>query len=236
MALILGTVFSCRYFSFGREEIITYKEGSYAIESRTILDSLAQGKTDVFTSEMATPEVILAVEPVQWSQTDYLTISQALYTYVWGDSVEDWSLNRALFKSDCSDANIGIQYAHFKYYKVNKVQQRESRYVRDIYIDPRKNSVSWSESEYYPVLEHWQLINLEQLNVSADSALQIADSNGGFEARSNVENQCVIYLTLAPGSVYDDWQVSYTGNGSVSLFNMYIDRSTGEYKIVDLKP
>ena len=231
LAIILS---ACRLFSFGTEDTMYWKETAYTIDPDTILDSLAQGKKDVFTLQTATPEAELppASEPVHWSQSDFYRIAQALHEYVWNESVEEWYLPDMEFGMDCQGAFDGPQYGRFVFYKFVHIREQESRIEHDIYILHQENTVRVFETEYYPRLETWQNIDWAKVKISVTDALQIAERNGGYEARSNENNECKISLALAPGSKYEGWQVMYTGNNRTRLFDIHINTLTGEYKII----
>ena len=61
-----------------------FETADYTIDPTTILEDLSQGKKNIFTPLMATPEVYekLYPNPLPWNQSDYLNIATALHQYV----------------------------------------------------------------------------------------------------------------------------------------------------------
>lgn len=234
LIVILVLAVACQLFSFGKEEEISRKEADYTIDPNTILEALAQGTTDVFTPQVVTPEVETSVQskPVQWSQSDYFRVAQALHEFVWSESLNEWNLDGMAFGMDCKDADYGPQYADLRYYKIDHTRERESRIVHDIHIVPMEHSVWWTEIEYYPKLANWGNLDQKQIKVSVNDALQIAEANGGREARLAVNNKCK-FVAIIPIWEYNGWNLTYTGN--TQLFNINIDPVTGKYDVTDSK-
>lgn len=240
IAVILGVTVSCQLPSFlGNEKVadISSSEGYIVIDSETILDALARGKTDVFTPQLVTPEVIPPTPdtPVQWSQANYFQIVFAMYPFIWNETLEGWGLERMLFRLDCADVINGPQDASIQFFKITHTRDQDSRLLRDLWINPTKNLVSWHEVEKYPNVWGRETIDFTRIKIPVEEALRIAEKNGGDKARLSVGNSCIIYLLLSPGAQYSGWQVSYSGNDAKDLFAIHIDPLTGEYEVVNSK-
>jgi len=233
--VILYFIVACQQFSFGREEESPKREADYTIDPNTILESIANGKMDVFTLESVTHErqPLMSSMPVQWSQSDYSQIAQALHQYVWNEPLEDWSFGSMQYGMDCQDVSNGPQYAYFGYYKVTHYGNQTSRVVHEIYILHEVNSVHWVETVYSPQSQNWQTLDLAKVKVFVSNALAIAEMNGGSEMRSSVEDKCKIMLSLAPAAEYSGLQVLYSNNQS--FFLIYIDPFSGKYQIMNDK-
>lgn len=229
MSLMLISSISCQWLSIRSEEIIRGESGYYLINPDTILDELAQGNIDVFALNDVTPEppLLNPFSAVQWTESDYFLIAQALYQFVWNESIEDWSLWDLTFAMRCGDVSNGPQTAYFTFYKVVQVREQESRLKRQLNIDPSNNSVSWSEIEYYPNLVHLRPLDLSQHKLSVTEVLQIAERNGGGEARAAVDNNCIVRIQLFNSNI---WRVSYVQ--VLDLLSMDIDARSGKYKII----
>jgi hypothetical protein len=230
--VILIISFACKSLTFEKEEEVSRKEAFYTINPNTILESIAQGKGNIFTLQAVTPEVIaslISATPVQWSQADYFHIAEALFQFAWNETLKKWSLDRMAFGMDCQDANYGPQYADFTFYKVEQSDGKESRLVRRIYILHQEKTVWWTEIEYFPMLADWGNIDLTKTKISVNDAFQIAERNGGYRARLGVENNCKVTAFL-PIWGYDGWNITYTGLDK--LFDINIDPLSGEYKIL----
>jgi hypothetical protein len=62
--------------------------------------------------------------------------------------------------------------------------------------------------------------------------LQIAEDNGGREARSRVENSCWIDAVLSPYERNKGWNVFYYDNERHKILEIIIDDTTGENQII----
>jgi len=234
LSLVLGIVFlasvSCLSLSLRDQEIIRGEEGYYQINPDTILSHIAQGKTDIFTFQSATPEPPLSrsLSVVQWSQTDYLDIARALHQSVWNEPIEDWNLRHILFSMNCENIMNGPQFGYFIFYKVANIRDEESLLEHQIYIDPSNNSVSWSEVEYYPNLARQRSIGSLENKLTITDALEIAERSGGEEIRMGDGNNCKVRGEISNSN--DNWRVSYVK--VLDLLVIDINALSGEHKII----
>ena len=68
--------------------------------------------------------------------------------------------------------------------------------------------------------------------ISAAEALQIAELNGGRNARLANGNECNVYLMFPTGLQPGKWLVYYYANDAFTkLFEIFIDPVTGEFVI-----
>jgi hypothetical protein len=109
--------------------------------------------------------------------------------------------------------------------------QQKTRFEHQMYVDPSNNSAGWAEVAYRPSLITQHPIELSSHKTSITDALQIAEENGGEEARTEANNKCTIRGELANSS--DNWRVLYTK--VLDLFAIDIDAFTGKYKILDVE-
>jgi len=203
----------------------------YTIEPTSLLDSLKRGET-VFTPVSQRPELLPVDQKVtvNWHQADYFYIANALYEGVLGKTLQGWQLSSMDFALGCSKVQNGFQNGGFRFFSVVKDNDQESRLERFIDIDPSNNFVHVSETKYSPKLIDLKSIDLAQLKISADQALQIAESNGGEEKRASVKNACSIssLLTLDRTDRWQ-WKVFYSRwDDRTVFFNILIDPYTGE--------
>ena len=85
------------------------KWGFYQFDPRTILASLDQGKTDVFTPLLDDPnDVSIEYDGIAWSQSDFVRVASALSQKVWNQPLDlnSWAVYTFLFTGDCND-NFG---------------------------------------------------------------------------------------------------------------------------------
>jgi hypothetical protein len=207
---------------------------NYTIEPESLLGELEAENVNVFSAVDEAPPLIPPNQqiPVPWMQDDYLHIANALFQFVWGDAdtVKGWQLNSMNFALGCEEVNIGFQDGNFRFFKIKKTNEGESRIERIVNIDPRSKVVAVTENKSYPVWADWSAIDLEQNLLSAEEILQIAENAGGLEKRLSVENACDISLLLSPDSAsYNGWTVSYSRrDDGTTFFYVEVDPITGE--------
>ena len=217
------------------EEIETIKTEYYLIDPQTIVESIEKGNEAVFTLSSSEPTSMPLDQQksVNWKSDDYLYITAAFFEYVWGDSLNDWQMNRVHFKLSCEDISTGLQESMTTFFKDIETTEGEVRLVRDIHIYPKRNYIYVWERMYTPKLVNWTAIDLEKLTISAESALEIAEYKGGQDKRFQVNNHCSIDLSLVPDSAsYKGWRVYYRSfdNAKPDLLQMEIDPVTGVIK------
>jgi hypothetical protein len=205
----------------------------YTIEPTSLLESLQRGEA-TFTPVSQRPELIPVDQKVtvNWHQADYFYIANTVYEGVLGKTLQDWQLSSMGFALGCSKVQNGFQNGRFGFFSVVMDNDQESRLERDINIDPSNNFVHVSETKYSPKLIDLKSIDLTQIKISADYALQIAESNGGEEKRASVKNACSISLLLTLDR-RDRWQwrVYYARSDDRTLFfDILIDPYTGEVR------
>ena len=114
------------------EQQVSSGDGVYAFDSTTILQSLAQGKKNLFTPQSATQEPSKSdLPPVQWSQTDFYRVAQAFHELVWQESMEGWKLRDIFFRLKCEYAPSGPQFVNFAIFKTTRTRQVDSRLERN---------------------------------------------------------------------------------------------------------
>ncbi len=203
----------------------------YTIEPTSLLDSLKHGEM-AFTPVSQKPKLIPFDQKVtvNWSQADYFDIANAVYEGVLEKTLLGWQLGSMDFALGCSKVQNGFQNGRFSFFSVVEDNNQESRLESSIDIDPSNNFVNVYETKYSPNLVDLKSIDMAQLKVSADRALQIAESKGGEEKRVSVKNACSISLALTrdrKNKWY--WDVFYTRHDDRTVFfDILIDPYTGE--------
>lgn len=202
--------------------------GSYKFEPDTILPTLRLGQEEVFTM-IDTIRAEPIYEPqVQWTQSDYLMVSNALHQFVWKETLDDWDLHDMVLDGECLSIP---QFDIFKvsYYRIDGLQEY-SAHIIGIY--PLAGEGEWGGEDGFPrsIFRKWEYINLEKL-ITSEEALAIAEENGGELARLSIKNRCRVHMTLGPYP-YPSWNVSYSLSGGTSrIFEIDIDAYTGKFTI-----
>lgn len=232
---LLGATFSCMLLDklLQKEERITIRYEYYAIKPDSILTSLYQGDSNVFTFLKNDPVYNFPYpgSTVSWKQSDYFFVITAFYKIALGDSLESWNLTDMRYSLSCDEIEYGFQDGRFNFFKVLPDERGgKKRVTRFIDIDARYNVVVYAEDEYYPKLMNWDIIDLENIKITADSALRIAEMNGGKEKRLAADRPCYVSVSINPASVaFVGWLVSYSyADSSPPFFNIEIDPITGK--------
>lgn len=232
--LVILIIFKILLNYIGGENHGLVRAGAFAINPDTILVEIAQGKQDVFSSTLSTPEPLPlgTDQPVHWSQANYFVIAQSLHEFVWTEPIDNWHLDSIIFSTDCVNIKDGFQSAELSFWKTNLTIQGARRVEHKISITPLYNVVEWSEINYQPALAKWPSVDISQINFSAYDALQIAELNGGQRIRSTFNNECTILNVLAPKAQDSPfiWNISYIGLRDSHLLELNIDAISGELK------
>ncbi len=204
----------------------------YKIDPATILGGLDSGETNVFFPILSVPTAEVSLLPpdsFNWTQSDYLKIANALFQFIWNETMEGWNIYYIFFKRECRDNPHGFDSAGITYYRKNEVKGEEVYSTRLIEMYPLASEVNggWGEDFPHPFLGSWNYIDLGRANITADEALQLAEENGGKEARIKVNNDCSILIN-APYDSEDSWHVSYYIRAS---FEVIVDPYTGRFNV-----
>jgi hypothetical protein len=230
LGALLATTLGCALTEREKEE--TVMQQYYRIDSQTILQSIAQGKTGVFTPVNERPETVPVSQrvSVDWGPEDYLQIAKAFQEEIWGESLEPWQLHSVSYALNCAEVGRGFQDARLEFFSVVPMGDRQARLVHFLDIDPRNNLVFAWEREFYPQVRDWPFVGHGENTFSAGDILQIAESNGGRDQRLSIQDACAIDVLISPDSVsFDGWLVAYSRFGEPQPFlEIEIDPNTGE--------
>jgi hypothetical protein len=207
-----------------------FERGYYKINPETILTSLNNGETKVFTPETTSPEEPVFDKYFSWQQSDYTKLTAALHEFVWGEGLNGWKLYSVYFDTPCHDHISGFELGQYYYFKTIFHKNGKIGYAgRGFLITPQYGDVEWGSGPNYPhPILGWKSVNLNTIKITAEQALKIAEENGGKEARLLVENKCKVTARL---SGYSGWRIFiYRYDTGSSIFRMEIDPSTGKIK------
>lgn len=198
----------------------------YRIDTASILNSLAEGETNLFAVQETAPETSNA-RLALWRQSDFIGLARVLNQVVWQEPLSSWRLYSMHFSTPCKDNLSGFAEADFYYFKTTFRENGKIRYTtQNIFISPEYEQVIWSGGANFPhPLIGWDYVRLRQIQISAEDALAIAEANGGRETRQLVDNSCRIHVRLASDQT---WQILiYQNDTGSSLFRMVIDSDSG---------
>jgi len=233
LVIVICLVSAYRFIRFLMDEELRMDSTQiYTFDSDTILQDLKVGKTDVFIlQDYRTYRRNMDLgEPVEWSLEDYEFIFKVFHELTFGESLDDWQLSGLFFSWDCEHFDKGPQEALFRYIKIEKIREKESRFVSHFYIDPRVNELDGGQIEFYPRYFRWKVADPANM-IGVEEALQIAEANGGSDFRASVDNVCEVRASYFPENhlAFNGWEVSYENDspGVVDKY-YYIDPKTGE--------
>jgi len=237
--ICLGIIYlwiSVEYYAQGggKERIVSDEEGVYAIDSQTLLQDLRSNNTNVFEylpngNLITSPETDLP--PVHWTEADYLFIADHFNQYVSNDSLENWEYYSIAYGMDCDDFTYCPQWATFRIVKYIFSNDNKVRLERHLYIYPDEKRIGWAETGYESVFSH-SSFKREQVKVSLEEALKIAEKQGGKNFRLSENNECKIFSDIViTGNRDGNWQVQYKSTDN--QFVIDINKETGEYRIVE---
>ena len=139
-------------------------------------------------------------------------------------------MNGLSFSWDCEHFDKGPQTAYIRYIKVEKVRERESRFLSEVRINPRDKDFFGGQTEIYPRKFRWKVIDPTKA-ITVDEALNIAETNGGSQFRESVHHECEIIVSYFPNNSlsYDGWVVHYYDDiWGDKGYTIHIDPMTGE--------
>lgn len=209
------------------------KSGSYKIDVETIFSSIDSGHSPIFLSESELLPIYGGKSEWKWTQAEHFKAANALFEFVWKETVlKAWSLPLMSFHKYCEENPASFESSHFVFNQL-VFQGGEFNYKsRMIEISLPDEVVSWGGNSGYPrPLFGTNQFYLEDLKITADDALRIAEENGGKVARQAVRNECTISVSMSK-----NWSVRYYGpliNNSTTLFEATIDPYTG--KVITLR-
>ena len=198
----------------------------YEINTMTILDSINQGETEVFTPNALDQPTPLE-ETVLWKQGDFVEVARTLNQFIWKEPSSVWRLYSMHFSTPCKDNLNGFAEGDFYYFKTTFRENGKIRYsTQNFFISPAFGEVIWAGgANFARPLIGWENIRLSEIQIPAEDVLAIAEANGGKETRELVDNQCRIHLRLAGDR---RWQVHiYQNDTGSSLFRMVINSASG---------
>ena len=209
--------------------ISSYWDSGYLkINPETILASLENGDTKVFTPLLENPQDVnvLTDMSIHWTQDDFLKIASAVGQYVWNDpmDLEDWSIYSIDFEGDCDDPN-GFYLASITYFNMDG-----KRYAtRLIEIYPYLGWIGWGDGETYPkpILQKWKSVDLSGAKITADDAFRMVkeDAKVRFQLKD-----CEVIMGSPQYSDPKNWYLAiFSGTPDLILYIINLD--TGDYAI-----
>jgi hypothetical protein len=172
---------------------------------------------------------------ITWEQNEFLLVGNAFLGEKYNESLTNWELKYESYQASCNETMDGYESGSFLFYKYTDEDNEKTRVEMILNIVPGENSLKFLMFNYKPALSIIHAIDPNDILISPDMALQIAEYNGGEIFRKEVNNNCHIRLELNANSHYDGWLISYEGSiGTTGRYlNMEIDSKTGDVIILE---
>lgn len=200
-------------------------EYAFRIEPASILQSIVNREERIFSLVSDESELTeLYPNPVSWRQSDYLEIADALNTFVWHESLQDWNLDHMSFLLPCNQVGIGFQQASFSFFQ-NNASDGNSEIEHQIDIYPGRKTINAWEFVYSSKLIGMNSLETTGGMLTAEEALMVAESSGGLENRLALGSKCEISVMLFPNTVgHYEWKIYY----SPGDYTIRLDPFTGK--------
>ena len=205
------------------------EEKYYLLNPERVLDDLDNG-TPITLSPISES---LKIPPVpnksySWRQFDFLKLAVYIDDYAWKDNrYNNWMVSNILFRGDCATANLGFDTFSIRYSHLSKSNDIVSRLV-GVFLTINRVETG---QDVLPSIPFWDfgLFPIDSVEITADTALRIADENGGRKAREFAKNEC--YANVDFFSKKGGWRVEYKERKSgESIFLIFVDSTTGKVK------
>lgn len=210
--------------------------GYYDINPETLFDATGQVKSETIIP--SSEEIWNREEPyyddVSWTEEDYIKIVDIISRDIWKEPFDqnEWKVLSISLQQSCDSDLQGFYDFDIVYYRDAGVEFWHRRYeTRLVEIYSWQGIIRWGEGYFSnAVLPGWGNTNLKNFNLTAEDALQIADTNGGGNARKDVDNNCYISVRSDRFSPLKNkkWEVGYWMAG----YRMRIDPFSGKFKVV----
>lgn len=242
--VILCLQTSCRFMGKSENEnLILEKEEYFTIDPLTLMNAINQSnKENLFNSRAPFTDQsemwsLPEEKTVYWKQNDYFQIAQALNEYLGNEPLENWKIKMVSLDYDCTDTGLGFTRGYFRFFKINQSEKQGTRTVLTMDIMPWRKIIRAYEAVYSPILENWDSLDFQKIKISSKQAIEIAENNGGIDARNKIANKCFVTISMiAPGSGYGGWTVNYSAvnenSASEDVYKVLIDPQDGKFLVI----
>ena len=227
------------------ENLISEKEQYFTFDPITSMKAINQGNEKslfVLRAPFANQDEMWLLpeeKTVYWEQDDYFRIAQVLNEDIGNGLSKGLNVQMFFLENDCMDTGLGFTRGNFTFFKVDQSDKQGTRTVITIDIQPWRKIIRTYKAVYSPIVENWGRLDLQKIKVSARQALDIAEKNGGSDARGRVANKCLVSVSMfARDSEYDGWDVRYTTSdeksGINTIYEVYVDPQNGKSTLISI--
>ena len=177
-------------------------------------------------------------EHYRWNQAEYYEIVSSIFENVWQESLQDFRLEKVLFRGICEFVDDGYYLGAFQFYRLSTPDQAGfvTKEIKSVGIEPIYGKIDvWTDvshmpSEYLAAKDNHFESNSNIL--SADDALKIAEDVAGANYRDQVQNDCNLRITYNledDEEEYERWRIRYFSK--LPLLTIVVNAETGEYEV-----
>ena len=188
----------------------TILESEYSFDPRTVQQSIADGRGNVFRLEkerrlgldtpepdsLSRPTLIPTVQPVEWTEADFERVVQTSVELLGKESISNSRIFAIWFRTPCQYASRGPQLMTFSFFEALSPQGPGNlRYFeRSVEVNNELGRLRWLEWKLSEV-EYGEKKALDRSAsyIPAEVALRIAESLGGANVRAQLNNSCTVY-------------------------------------------
>ena len=224
-----------------KDNLKALTSGDYNFDPVLVLSLRSQQVDEVFSAQERPSDSNLGQFPYTgtqgWTTSEFLQVANFFHVFRWKESMDKWHLREISYIFDCHNFQSGPYSASYSLYKYQWDAHKLEKVKHYISISLLDNSISWIEAAYDPGVEFEKPLNLSLVKISAESAIQIADSNLGDKIRGVVNNECFISLDLFPHGPYKGWWVRYLGYSYTDrLLEVDINTHSGLFVVTYPRP
>lgn len=234
LILVIVLAFCSFNTKIPREKVTVIGSGFFAFNSNSVLNADALLPVQFTTTTDIDAIGSLNGNTVDWSMGDYLRVRDLFVKQIIHDTSTKWTPSRYDFKLRCNQAMIGLQTGNIEAFVAHTDSRVHYRTERNISIFPQYGRLLYTENQY----ENQYLsdpfkatpIDTSRLRLTADEALHIAERNGGSAIRAEVDDKCIIEVTML-GWRGLSWEITYSFlEGDRKDYKVNVDGETGEVK------
>ena len=234
--------FACNVFMYALEKDIPHDEvvsdtyEAYSFSPSSVLLPKKNEDINLFTLEgqgsnsfWENRELPETYPSVYWKQTDYIVILEKFLQETTNEGIDDWNTTALSFRLNCEDASSGPQKLSIDLARKNQTTSTENNGRQELNIDifPKSERFLFWKRIYDTSHEGNPYLDLDEINISAEEVLKLAEANGGNQLRKNLNNSCSIQINIGEAIIDNDWRIKYRKDGNTYL-EMFVDEKTGE--------
>ncbi len=142
-----------------------------------------------------------------------------------------WGIESLTYKKTCLRSDLG-----FGELSISLIRSDSNIHITtqsQITISPLSGYIEYKERNGIGVEKRKNLVELNKMAISADTAFQLADSHGGYLKRQGEKNQCLIWVTTDIDQNYGKWKIQYTTEiYPKSIIEILVDNASGEISVL----